>query len=118
MALCEGNSRKRDWITQQTDRKIYRKDCVKVRREFGENKKLNFIYILIKFSFTRGLLPEGLEDTRLLVFFLLVIHSHTVTYSLGRGRAHASARSSLSHSHAYNTNVPPIQQIERLNGGF
>ena len=45
---------------------------VKVWREFGENKKLNFIYILLKFSSTRGLISEGLEDTHSLAFFLVV----------------------------------------------
>lgn len=49
---------------------MYKRVIVKVRRGFGENKKLNFIYMLIKFSFTRGLLSEGLVDTHSPAVFL------------------------------------------------
>ena len=99
----EFSQTRQDYVTNRGE--DLSKNCVKVWREFRENKKLNFIYILTTFSFTRGLLSEGLEDTRLPSFFLLVIHSHTVTYTLGRGCTHVSARSTFSHCRTYDTNV-------------
>lgn len=38
---------------------MYKRVTVKVRRGFGENKKLNFIYMLIKLALHVGYSPRG-----------------------------------------------------------
>ena len=88
---------------------MYKRGTVKVWRGFGENKRLNFIHILIKFSFTRGLLSEGLADAHSLAVFLSRRRPgpscDARIHALRKGCTHVSARSSLPRSHTYDTNV-------------
>lgn len=82
---------------------MYKRGTVKVWRGFGENKRLNFIHILMI------IINEGLADAHSLAVFLSRRRPgpscDARIHALRKGCTHVSARSSLPRSHTYDTNV-------------